>query len=205
MWRRIVVFCFLWTFLLCTMWTSKVDHDNLAKLRVGQTACIVCWLFPFLIDVDWNFGCKVLQVGVLYVQWGSDKYETLLHSSHISRVVLHDTVSLHSAKFLCLMNLFVPHHLFVLEFDYYALDCTTVLTYKQFVPWFLNSAAQTRKSSWIQEVNYYYLFDEFQPSYSSYIWFLSRQFMWVPYALSNVLVPIFDLFHFLFKLFVIPA
>jgi hypothetical protein len=34
------------------------------------------------------------------VPWDSDEYETLLYSSHISRVVLHDTVSLHSAKFL---------------------------------------------------------------------------------------------------------
>jgi hypothetical protein len=34
------------------------------------------------------------------VQWGSDEYETLLYSSHISHVVLHDTARLHSAKFL---------------------------------------------------------------------------------------------------------
>jgi len=47
----------------------------------------------------------------------------------------------------------------------------------------LNNAAQGAPERHSKKRACYYLFDEFQPSYSWYIWFLSGQFMWVPHFL----------------------
>lgn len=47
----------------------------------------------------------------------------------------------------------------------------------------LNTAAQGALERHSKKRACYYLFDEFQPSYSWYFWFLSGQFVWVPHFL----------------------
>jgi hypothetical protein len=156
---------------------SKLEGRNCGVPNQWWVNSLYVGIFPFTFYGQLWAQCLVYIMGVGGI-WNTGITCVVMHSSE--------------RKFSFLRNFLLFFLVWQPPFD---LNLTTLYhiphNFLMYSLWniSLNNAAQGAPERHSKKRACYYLFDEFQPSYSWYIWFLSGQFMWVPHFLVWWLFP----------------